>query len=180
MYMNRNILTLATLLLLAAVSAFAAPVNYQISDKYNITFTGGGEVGGIFKTLKGTIVFDEQTPAASHIDLTIDVASVNTGNGLMNNHLKSAEWLDAAKYPAIHFTSKKIVKTGAAYQVTGDMDIHGVKKEVTLPFSFQASGSGGTFTSKFSVSRADFHLGKPGGEVDEQIKLDIKVPVVKK
>ncbi len=178
--MNRNILSLATLLLLAAVSAFAGPANWQISAKCNVTFTGGGEVGGIFKTLKGTIAFDEQNPAASNIDLTIEVASVNTGNGLMNNHLKSAEWLDAAKFPAIRFTSKKIVKAGATYQVTGDLEIHGVKKEVTLPFTFQASGAGGTFASKFSVGRGDFHIGKPGGEVDEQIKLDIKVPVVKK
>ena len=138
--MNRIILSIATLLSVTAVYAFAGPTNWQIGPKYNVTFTGGGEVGGIFKTLKGTILFDDQNPSASSIDLIIDVASVNTGNGLMNTHLKSAEWLDAAKYPAIHFISKKIVKTGATYQVTGDMELHGVKKEVTLPFSFVPSG----------------------------------------
>ena len=178
--MQRIIFSIATLLLSAAVFAFAPPAIWQITDKYSITFSGGGEVGGLFKTFKGNIVFDEQNPAASAFGLTIDVASVNTGNGLMNTHLKSAEWLDAGKYPVIHFTSKKIVKAGADYQVTGDLEMHGVKKEVTFPFSFRNAGATGTFSGKIFITRSDFHIGKPGGEVDEKINIEIKVPVVKK
>jgi len=178
--MKKLIFSMATLLSLAAVFAFAPASNWQIADKYTVRFTGGGEVGGIFKTMKGTVVFDEQNLAASNFDLSIDVASVNTGNGLMNTHLKSAEWLDAGKYPVIHFTSKKIVKSGTAYQVTGDMELHGMKKEVTLPFSFQNKGATGTFTGTFTINRGDFKIGKPGGEVDDNIKLEVNVPVVKR
>jgi polyisoprenoid-binding protein YceI len=177
--MKKIILSMATLLVLA-VSAVAVPASWQIAGKYTIRFTGGGEVGGIFKTLKGDVVFDEQNPATSHFALGIDVASINTGNGLMNTHAKSADWFDAAKYPIIKFTSKKIEKAGAAYKVTGDLEIHGVKKEVTLPFTFNSKGSAATFTAKFTINRNDFHIGKAGGEVDENIKLDIMVPVVKK
>ena len=130
--------------------------------------------------MKGSIVFDDQNPGASSFDLAVEVASINTGNGMMNTHAKSAEWFDAAKYPEIRFTSRKIVKTGATYQVTGDMDIHGVKKEVTLPFNFQNKGAAGTFSATFVINRSDFHIGKPGGDVDENIKLDISVPVIKK
>ena len=171
---------MAALLSTAAVFAFAPAASWQITDKYNVRFTGGGEVGGIFKTLKGSIVFDEQNLAASNFDLAIDVASINTGNGLMNTHAKSAEWFDAGKYPVIKFTSKKIVKAGAGYQVTGDMEIHGVKKELTLPFTFANKGATATFNGKFVINRSDFHIGKPGGDVDENIKLDVLVPVVKK
>jgi len=178
--MKKVILSMATLLTTAAVFAFAPVSSWQITDKYNVRFTGGGEVGGIFKTMKGNIAFDEQNPSASTFEVTIDVASINTGNGLMNTHAKSAEWFDAAKYPVIKFSSKKIVKSGAAYQVTGDMEIHGVKKELTLPFNFQNKGAAGTFTGSFKINRSDFHIGKPGGDVDENIKLDISVPVVKK
>lgn len=178
--MRKVILSMATLLSLAAVFAFVPPASWQISDKYNIRFTGGGEVGGIFKTFKGTIAFDENNLATSGFDLSIDVASINTGNGLMNTHAKSAEWFDAAKYPTIRFTSKKIVKSGGSYLVTGDLDIHGVKKEMTLPFSFQNKGASATFNGSFTVNRNDFHIGKPGGDVDENIKLDVSVPVVKK
>ena len=178
--MKKLIFSIAPLFLLLAVFAFAPASNWQIGDKYNIRFSGGGEVGGIFKTMKGSVVFDEQNLAASNFDLTIDVMSVNTGNGLMNTHIKSAEWLDATKYPVIKFTSKKIVKTGANYQVTGDMELHGVKKEMTLPFSFQNKGASATFSGTFTVNRNDFHIGKPGGDVDENIKLEVSVPVIKK
>ena len=171
---------MAALLCIGAVSAFAPATGWQIGEKYNIRFTGGGEVGGIFKTFKGSITFDEQNLATSGFDLSIDVASINTGNGLMNTHAKSAEWFDAGKYPTIRFTSKKIVKNGAAYSVSGDLEIHGVKKEVTLPFTFQNKGTTGTFNGTFTVNRSDYHVGKPGGDVDEKIKLDVMVPVVKK
>jgi polyisoprenoid-binding protein YceI len=179
--MKKLIFSLATLLIPAAVFAFSpTATNWQMTDKYTVKFTGGGELGGIFKTMKGAIMFDDQHPESSSFDLSIDVASINTGNGLMNTHAKSAEWFDAGQYPVIKFTSKKIMKARAGYQVTGDMVIHGVKKELTLPFSFQNGGAAGTFSAKFNINRSDFHVGKPGGDVDENIKLELMVPVVKK
>ena len=178
--MKKAFFSLAALFSLATVLAFAPASNWQIADKYTVRFAGGGEVGGIFKTLKGTIVFDEQNLAASNFAISIGVASINTGNALMNTHAKSDEWFDAAKYPEIKFTSKKIVKAGSAFQVTGDMEIHGVKKELTLPFSFQNKGATGTFSGTFTINRSDFHIGKPGGDVEENIKLDVMIPVVKK
>jgi polyisoprenoid-binding protein YceI len=167
--------------LILAGSAFtfvAAPVTYKIADNYNIEFSSN-DAGGIFKTFKGTIVFDEQNPAASRFDVTVDVASINTGNGLQNKHAKSDEWFDAAKYPVIKYTSTKFVKAGNGYQVTGDLEIHGVKKSVTIPFTFAKSGTGGTFAGTFNVNRSDYKIGKPGGEVGEQIKINLSVPVTK-
>ncbi len=178
--MKKVFFSMAALLSLATVLAFAPASNWQIADKYTVRFAGGGEVGGIFKTLKGTIAFDEQNLAASNFAISISVASINTGNALMNTHAKSDEWFDAAKYPEIKFTSKKIVKAGNAFQVTGDMEIHGVKKELTLPFSFQNKGATGTFSGTFTINRSDFHIGKPGGDVEGNIKLDVMIPVIKK
>jgi len=177
--MRTIILSMATLLTFAAAFAFAPAANWQLTDKYSVRFTGTGDVGGIFKTMKGTIAFDDKDLAGSNFVLAIDVASINTGNGLMNTHAKSAEWFDAGKYPQIKFTSKKIVKSGANYLVTGDMEIHGVKKEMILPFSFQNKGTTATFNSTFTINRSDFHVGKPGGDVGESIKLEIMVPVKK-
>jgi polyisoprenoid-binding protein YceI len=168
-----------TLLLMAAVFAFTvvSPV-WKIGDKYNISFSSN-EVGGIFKTFKGTIAFDEQNLATSNFDVTVDVASINTGNGLQNKHAKSDEWFDATKYPVIHFVSKKIVKAGAAYQVTGDLEIHGVKKEFNIPFTFVRKGNAATFNGTFNVNRNDYHIGKPGGDVADVIKVTVAVPVTK-
>lgn len=168
-----------TLLLIAAVFAFTvvSPV-WKITDKYNISFSSN-EAGGIFKTFKGSIAFDEQNLAISNFDVTVDVASINTGNGLQNKHAKSDEWFDAAKYPVIHYVSKKIVKAGNAYQVTGDLEIHGVKKEFTIPFTFKRAGTTATFNGTFNVNRNDFHIGKPGGDVSDIIKVEVAVPVTK-
>lgn len=168
-----------SLVVLAFVFAFTLPQNWVIADKYNITFTTSG-VSGIFKNFSGNIIFDEQNVSASKFDVTIEVGSINTGNGMQNKHAKSSEWFDAAKYPAIKFVSKKLVKSGAGYVVTGDLQIHGVTKEQTIPFNFKRGGNGGKFEGVFNVNRNDFGIGKPGGEVGEVIKLVVSVPVVKK
>jgi len=169
---------LAGLLLVGSAWTFAAATNWQIAEGYNIEFTSN-DANGVFKTFKGTIVFDDVNPAASKFDVAIDVASINTGNGLQNKHAKSDEWFDAAKYPQIKYTSQKIVKAGTGYQVTGELEVHGVKKPVVIPFSFQKTAKGATFTGTFGLNRNDYKLGKPGGDVGEQIKIDITVPVTK-
>ena len=166
------------LLLAGSAFTFIAADNWQIADGYSITFSTDA-ASGIFKGFKGTILFDQQNPAASKFDVTIDVASVNTGNGLQNKHLKSDEWLDAAKYPQIRFTSQKMVRTAAGYQVTGDLDMHGIKKPLTIPFTFNRTATGGLFAATFNVNRNDFQVGKPGGEVSDLIKLEVSVPVTK-
>jgi polyisoprenoid-binding protein YceI len=176
--MKKLIFSMATLLVITAVFAFSVAQKWAIADKYSIKFSSS-EVAGIFKTFSGSIDFDEQNPASSKFDVSIDVNSINTGNGLQNKHAKGDEWFDAAKYPAIKYTSKKIVKAGAAYQVTGDLTIKGVTKEYTIPFTFKKAGAGATFNGSFTVNRSDFKIGKPGGEVGEQIKIDVAVPVTK-
>jgi polyisoprenoid-binding protein YceI len=176
--MKKLIFSMATLVAITAVFAFSVAQKWAISDKYSIKFSSN-DVAGIFKTFSGSIDFDEQNPANSKFDVTIDVNSINTGNGLQNKHAKGAEWFDAAKYPAIKYTSKKIVKAGTGYQVTGDLTIKGVSKEYTIPFTFKKAGAGATFNGSFTVNRSDFKIGKPGGDVAEQIKIDVAVPVTK-
>jgi len=177
--MNKLLYPIAAVLILAGSAfTFIAAQSWQIAEGYSIAFSSD-DASGIFKGFKGNIAFDEQNPAASKFDVTIDVATINTGNGLQNKHAKSDEWFDAAKYPQMHFVSQKIAKAGNGYQVTGDLEIHGVKKAVTVPFTFKKTATGGVFASTFTMNRNDFKLGKPGGDVGEQIKLDISVPVTK-
>jgi polyisoprenoid-binding protein YceI len=177
--MKKLILSMATLLALAAVFASTLVQGWQVTDKYEIGFSSN-DAGGVFKKFTAGIVFDDKNTAVSAFDLSIDAASINTGNALQNKHAKSDEWFDVVKYPVIHYVSKKIVKTATGYQVTGDMDMHGVKKEMVIPFTFQQSGNGGLFKASFTINRNDFHIGKPGPDVAEAIKVDVSVPVIKK
>jgi polyisoprenoid-binding protein YceI len=177
---NRLFYPALALLFLAASAFVLIPVqNWQIASGYSIAFSSA-DASGIFKDFKGNIVFDEKNLAVSKFDVSIDVNSINTGNGLQNKHAKSDEWFDAAKYPSIHYSAQKFEKTATGYQVLGELDLHGVKKALPIPFTFQHTPTGGTFAGSFTLNRNDFALGKPGGDVAEQIKIDITVPVTKK
>ena len=101
-------------------SAFTLRVsqNWAIADGHSIKFDAG-DPSGEFSGLKGTIAFDPADLANSQFDAAIDVTTINTGNGMKNTHAKSAMWLDAEKYPVIHFTSSAITKTDAGYEQKG-------------------------------------------------------------
>src|SRR4051812_16493939 len=114
--MKKALYPIAAALIILA-SAFTIQ-DYKISDGYSVKFTAAG-ASGIFKTLKGEISFDEKNLSTSKFNVTIDVASINTGNGLKNTHAKGDNWLDAKKYPVIKFTSKEITKAGNGYNAKG-------------------------------------------------------------
>lgn len=169
---------LAVVILAGSAWTFITAANWKIAAGYSIAFSSD-DAGGVFSDFAGTILFDEQNPVVGKFDVIIGVASINTGNGLQNKHAKSDEWFDAVKYPQIHYLSKSIVKTINGYQMSGDLDMHGVKKAVIIPFTFKMTAQGGVFAGSFMVNRSDFKIGKPGGDVGEQIKLDITIPVSK-
>jgi len=89
-------------------------------------------VRGSFSGVQGTVVYDPDSLGASSVDVTIDVNTLNTGDANRDAHVKSAEFLDAEKYPTITFKSTSIAKDGDGLRVKGDLTVHGVTKEVVL------------------------------------------------
>lgn len=174
--MKKHIYLVATVILIIA-SAFTAyqAQEWKVADGYSVKFDGGDPTGE-FTGLKGTILFDEKNLAASKFDMTVDVASINTGNGMKNTHAKSAIWFDAEKYPTIHFVSNEITQTANGYDAKGTLEIKGVKKDFTIPFTF----ANNTFTSNFEVNRLDFGIddGKHP-KMPPNMKVSINVPVTK-
>ncbi len=168
----------AILILVGSAFTFLTAQGWQIAHGYSITFSSD-DADGLFKDFKGSLLFDEQNPGAGKFDVVIEVASINTGNGLQNKHAKSDEWFDVAKYPQIHFVSRSITKTARRIPGNGRFG-HAWSKEIDhYPFTFKKTAQGGTFAGSFTVNRNDYKLGKPGGDVGEQIKIDISVPVTK-
>jgi polyisoprenoid-binding protein YceI len=91
-------------------------------------------VEGRFRDYEGRIWIDRQNPAASKVELTIQAASIDTGQERRDNHLRSADFFDVEKYPTITFKSSKVVPKGKdLYEVTGDLAMHGVTKTVVVP-----------------------------------------------
>jgi Uncharacterized conserved protein len=161
-------------LLASAFTAFQA-IDWKISDDYSIKFDGG-DPSGEFKGLKGTINFDEKNLKDSKFAVSIDVASINTGNGMKNTHAKSEKWLDAEKYPLISFTSKEITKVGSGYEAKGTLDMHGVQKDITLPFTF----ANNVFMGNIEVNRMDYNINTAEPNHGAQVlKISINVPVSK-
>ena len=172
--MKKLIYPAAAILILAA-SAFTVikSQNWTIADDYSVKFDGG-DPSGEFKGLKGTVSFDPANLATSKFDVSIDVATINTGNGMKNTHAKSAMWFDAEKYPLIKFTSSAISKTASGYEAKGILELHGVQKEVSIPFTFENN----VFAGNFEVNRLDYNINtaEPNHGA-ATFKVDISVPV---
>ena len=137
-----------------------------------------GTVHGNFTGLKASIQFDEKNPAAGSISASIDAATVSSGSGLRNHHLKNEEqWLNTDKYPTISFRSKKIEKSANGYTALGDLTLKGTTKPVQLPFTFTPTGNSGVFKGPFTIKREDYTIGKQGGSVGDDITISLEIPV---
>jgi len=158
----------------SAFTAFKAQ-DWKIADSSYVKFDGG-DPSGQFGGMKGSLSFDPADLASSKFDVTIDVATINTGNGMKNTHAKSEKWFDAEKYPTIQFTSSAITKTADGYETKGTLSMHGVQKEVVIPFTFQDN----TFKGSLTVNRLDYNVNtvEPNHGAST-FKVDISVPVTK-
>jgi len=165
----------AVAIVIMIASAFTAyqSSDYKIADNYSVKFDGG-DPAGEFKGLQGTIRFDPNNLEASLFDVSVDVATINTGNGMKNTHAKSAMWLDAEKYPKIKFTSKSFSKTASGFETTGILELHGVQKEITIPFTFEDN----VFKGGIEVNRLDYNINTAEPEHGAAVlKVNISVPV---
>lgn len=122
------------------------------------------KVPGFFDKFSGTIEFDPANPTAASVKVDIDPASINTKNTQRDEHLRSGDFFDVAKFPAMSFQSTKVTKgEGNALSVEGNLTMHGVTKPVTLAVTFLGAGpamggqrAGFEATSKFD--RKDFGI----------------------
>lgn len=173
---NSKYILLAGAIMLLSAFTIHNSIDFKVADGHNIKFSGT-DVEGIFKTLTGTVKYDQDNLSASTCSFEIEVNSINTGNGTKNKHAISKKWFDAEKHPKIKFQSIKFLSTGNANLVTGTMEIHGIKKQISIPYTY----SNNTFKAQFSVNRLDFKVGTMDGmskKVSNEIKLDVTIPVI--
>ena len=134
--MNR--IVLASLAALVGASAFAAPVTYNLDPNHTFPSFAADHFGGLsvwrgkFDTTSGKVVYDKDAKSGS-IEVTVDMNSINFGMPKLDEHAKSAEMFDAAKYPTATFTGKFAKFNGASpTEAEGTLTMHGVTKPVTL------------------------------------------------
>lgn len=148
------------------------------------------KVRGMFPQPSGTVMLDEETPANSKIDATIDVNLISTGVEERDAHLKTADFFDVASYPVATFVSTNVSRSNAtSYSVTGNLRMHGVTRPVTLavtlspPFN-HAGGIRRGAEATASINRRDFGIGwdfpgeGTGVVVGDNIELTINAELV--
>jgi polyisoprenoid-binding protein YceI len=151
------------------------------------------KVHGRFAKWSGTVQLDEQDLTRSSVDVRIDAASIDTQVVDRDNHLRSADFLDVARHPQLTFRSRRIEKaSGGTYRVIGDLDLHGVSREVTLEAEFAGTGKDpwgnqrAGFSAKAALDRREFGLVwnaalEAGGVlVGEKVEIAIELEAVKK
>jgi polyisoprenoid-binding protein YceI len=167
---------------------------YQIdpahsSAQFKVRHMMIANVKGEFDKVSGTVNFDAANPAASSVEASIDVSTIRTRDEQRDGHLKSPDFFDIEKYPAITFKSKKVTANGSdSFNVLGDLTIHGTTKEVSLnveELTGEAKDPWGNLrrgaTAKARINRKDFGMGfnvalEAGGFlVGEEIDLTIDV-----
>ena len=171
--------------LTVTAAAVALPVT---PDNSKIEWTGSKVTGshdGGFTKFNGTISLIGDKPADSSVSVEIETASIYANVDQLTHHLKTADFFDVEKYPKATFASTKIEPDTAAgadnYTVTGDFDLHGVKKSISFPATIKVSPDDVTVKSEFSINRKDFGL-VYAGKADDLIrdgvviKLDLKAP----
>ena len=150
-------------------------------------------VKGRFTDVQGTVTLDEANPAASSVDIAVQVASIDTREPQRDAHLKSADFFEVEKFPTLTFRSTSVrdqKKDG--FTLIGDLTLHGVTREVALDVTTEGrakdpwGGQRAGYTATTKIKRSDFGLTwnqllETGGfAVSDDVKIALDVQVVQK
>jgi polyisoprenoid-binding protein YceI len=184
--MSRSFFTLIATLAMALTAAAQAGT-WQIDPnhtaaQFSVRHLGVSTVRGAFTKVSGSAKYDAADPTKDSLEATIDANSVDTRVQMRDNDLRSPRFLDAQKYPTITFRSKQAKVSGTGkLQMTGDLTIHGVTKEVVLDVDGPSAPIkdpmgkgqrlGASATTK--INRQDFGVSALPGAVGDEITITI-------
>jgi polyisoprenoid-binding protein YceI len=188
--MSRFAFNLVTVTALTAAAAAQAGT-WQIdpnhsSAQFSVRHLGVSTVRGAFTKVSGSAKHDPTDPSKTSLDASIDASSVDTRVEMRDNDLRSPNFLEVQKYPTITFHSKLTKAAGAGkLQITGDLTIHGVTKEVVLdvdgpsapikdPWGNQRIGA----SAATKINRKDFGVNGAPGAVGDEITITIDAELI--
>jgi len=170
MMRKQTLLAAGLALLLAALPAYTAVTKYDADVAhsnvgFSIPILGGlSHVRGKFNDFTVEIVYDDKDVTKSTVRAVIKAASIDTGIERRDAHLRNADFFDVEKFPEITFQSTRVEKKGQQFVAHGNFTMHGVTKEVALPFTIngvkQAPDGKTTIgvTARTTVNRRDFGI----------------------
>lgn len=173
-------------LVLSALATPALAETYQIDPghtqvRFQYNHLGFSNIVGIFSGVEGTVNFDAADPTKSSVNAKIAIDSLLTGVTKLDEHLESGDFFDIAKFPHATFTSTK-VEAGAngTWKIHGDLEVHGVKKEVVLDAKLNKQGEHPMakvpaigFDATTTLKRTDFGVGNYAPNVSDEVAVEI-------
>lgn len=185
--LKKSILGLAAgTLLLSAGSALAE--NYQFDKQgqhgfieFRIQHLGYSWLYGSFKDFDGNFTYDAKDPEKDKVEVTIKTGSIDTNHAERDKHLRSPDFLNAAKFPEAKFVSTAVKKEGDKYLVTGDFTLNGVTKPITLDAKLTGEGKdpwGGYragFEAKGNIKLKEFNIKSDLGPKSQEVELMLSV-----
>jgi len=170
---------------MALSTALFAQTKWQVDKAhakvgFTVTHLSLSEVDGNFKKFDASITSAKPDFSDAVFELSTEVASVSTDNDMRDNHIKSPDFFDAAKFPQITFKSKSITKIDdKKYKLTGDLTMHGITKQVNLDLTLNGVGKDmrtqkpiAGFKVTGTINRNDFGVGHmPAAVVSEEIAI---------
>jgi polyisoprenoid-binding protein YceI len=182
------ILALAAPLALAQTSTWTSDPQHSEVD-FSIRHLSVSNIHGRIGNVAATILLNDAHIAKSSVTATIDVSTIDTGVTARDNHLKTADFFEVAKFPTATFASTSVVKKGSGLTVTGNFTLHGVTRPVVLDVesinapleSVMDHKLHRGFTATTILSRSAFGIGSkfPAAVVGEDVKLTIEIEAVK-
>ena len=182
--------TLRTLALTAMVSTLAfsaqAAETYKLDPSHtaitwHVNHFGFSTPSGKFMSVDGDVKLDEANPAASSVKVTVDVNGINSGVAKLDEHLKTPDFFDVAKFPTATFISTKVVPTGKdTAKVEGNLTLHGVTKPVTLDVKLNKIGENmmklktAGFTASTTIKRSEFGITTYVPNLGDDVKIEIE------
>lgn len=157
------------------------------SANFKVKHLGVSNVRGVFTDLEGVINLDQDNPSNSSVKVVIKVESVDTNNKKRDDHLRSDDFFDAAKFTEMSFVSTEIKKIDDEnFEVSGDFSLHGVTRNITVEVEKVGEGDdpwGGHrvgFETEFNINRSDYEMGRMIPVVGDNVKITFSCEAVKK
>jgi polyisoprenoid-binding protein YceI len=162
-------------------TAPAAPIWVVDKAASRLTFRGavsGQNFDGVFKRWDAQIAFDPQNLKASHAAVTVDLASVVTGDPTRDQMLPTPDFFSVQKFPKATFVTVAITETGPNhYAAVGDLRIKGLSRRVTLPFTLTITRDQANMEGQLTIDRGWFGVGQGQYASSETVASNVAIMV---
>jgi polyisoprenoid-binding protein YceI len=166
-----------------AAAQAASPVHYVLDQaKSTLEFTfmqAGAQNKGKFTRFPVSFDFSPESPAGGHLEVTVEMGSLDTGDKERDDTLRTPDLFSVAKFPQARFSATQITKTAQGFEAAGKLTIRDVTREVRVPFTFRTAQEGGAtvgyMSGKTSIRRLDFGVGQGDWKATDQVGNEVGV-----